>query len=164
MTKWIEHVKAYAKKHKCSYKEALQRAKHTYGGMIKGSLAQRAFNSLSQPELRQYNQAVEEGEVPRHNMMEHFVRKHHKRQRANIREHKYGPLLQEINQQRQDLLSEARDFVRYPVQEQINLIQQNPDLHIVLMIKDFYRITGHPIPYELLQLHPEIGQGIRKNP
>ncbi len=29
-SKWIEHVKAYAKKHKCSYKEAMSRAKASY--------------------------------------------------------------------------------------------------------------------------------------
>lgn len=27
---WVQHVKAYAKQHGCSYKEALKKAKETY--------------------------------------------------------------------------------------------------------------------------------------
>ncbi len=30
MTKWLDHVKAYQTKHKCSYKEALTKAKDSY--------------------------------------------------------------------------------------------------------------------------------------
>ena len=30
MNPWISHVKAYQAKHKCSYKEALQKSKATY--------------------------------------------------------------------------------------------------------------------------------------
>jgi hypothetical protein len=30
MTKWLDHVKAYQTKHKCSYKEALVKAKNSY--------------------------------------------------------------------------------------------------------------------------------------
>ena len=29
---WINHVKAYAKKHKCSYREAMSKAKASYKG------------------------------------------------------------------------------------------------------------------------------------
>lgn len=30
MNAWIQHVKDYQAKHKCSYKEAMQKAKMTY--------------------------------------------------------------------------------------------------------------------------------------
>lgn len=80
MTKWTEHVKSYCKKHKCSYKEGLQKAKHTYtGGMLKtGSLAQMAFNQLPDQQVDLYNQEAERGIYPIGNMTE---RKEHIRQR-----------------------------------------------------------------------------------
>lgn len=36
VSKWIEHVKAYCKKHKCSYKEGMSKAKASYKPVKKG--------------------------------------------------------------------------------------------------------------------------------
>jgi hypothetical protein len=41
MTKWLEHVKAFQKKNGCTYKEAMTRAKQTYGGSLKSNYIKR---------------------------------------------------------------------------------------------------------------------------
>lgn len=52
-TPWIEHCKTYAKKHKCSYGEALKKAKYSYKTM-KGGGACSSTEKKMQPQVSDY--------------------------------------------------------------------------------------------------------------
>jgi hypothetical protein len=52
MTAWIDHVKAYAQKHKCSYKEALSRSRPSYKPMSKSSTKKKGGAIMRPPPTR----------------------------------------------------------------------------------------------------------------
>ena len=102
LTKWTDHVKAYCKKHGCSYKEGLQKAKHTYkkGGMMRhNSLAQRAYNAMSKESQQAYDTESETGNVPRSNKVANFVHNHPARVAQAQREERQGNFIRNLHQQ-----------------------------------------------------------------
>lgn len=159
MTKWTDHVKAYAKKHGCSYKEAMQKSKHTYGGMLR--LPEQILHEVSgyvrPPRVHEVQQQFQ-GYTHRILPLEHGVREQETRRARNI--HNLGVM----NANRRERLREYNDYLQQDPDEILADIQhENPDQRIPLEeLRQMYRVTGRPIPYLLINAYPMLGTGMKK--
>lgn len=84
MTAWTDHVKAYAKKHGVSYKEAMGKAKESYEK--KGEMKEPKERKTKHEKGETKKQEKEEHEMPKGEKVDEKKMKHEKKKRVSSAE------------------------------------------------------------------------------
>jgi len=114
------------------------------------TLASLAFNKLPRRQQLEYQHEAEQGNVPRHYPVKHM-----------IKTIKGRNAVQALINGRQEILQGANIFTHLPVAQQLAIIDDE-DVGME-SIKAMYRISGAPIPYEIIvRFGPQVAMGIRK--